>query len=511
MRTTSRILINVLSSYGALGFAIVLNIFLIPFVISYLGKELFGLVALAQSLQILVRLVGSGMSQAMGRYFVLSYTKEDAGGLQSYYSNAVAITLGILTPVVALLTLAIIFAVPIFNIPPGQTSAFIWMLILLSGFSFIQIWAAPYMAICSAVQKIYLQNICLIVSQIVCVVLLVGLLPTRPTLVTYGEAYLAGAVIRLTLLYIISKRIFLYCRFRFGMVSFRKILAIFSVSSQALLPAVSSSVYMQVNQIIVNYFLGAVYNTYLAVCLIWQNLMWQVMNAVGLAIAPQITTYQAKENWDLVGKAFCRVTKYSALISFPLSAVLAILAGPIFYVWLGEGYETSIGIMPWFALTLALLACQIPPALMLVALGKYRFPSVLAPVFAGVNLTAVLILVGHYKFGLGAIAIVMFICTFVRLGPIQTWYIAKQCRVSLESYLLNGYMKPLLCLVPGVILLLIGREYVSNWSLPGLIIIVVFFLLVYLPGCWLIAFDTWDKNLVKSYLISMRSKLTRQR
>lgn len=510
MKTISKILLNALSSYGALGFSIILNVLLIPFVIHHLGKEVFGLVAVVLSIQIIIRLAGSGMAQAMGRYFVLKYAEDDTEGVHSYYANSVAITVGLLTPVVVLLAVAIVlFVVPICNVPAEQRFAFTGLFILLSAFSIAQIWSAPYLAICASVQKFYLQHLCLIASQLIYAGMLVGLLPSKPSLIVYGSAYLAGAMVRLVLLYIIGKRIFPYCKFRFKLISRKKIRDLFSVSIQAFLPAVSSSVYLQVNQIIVNIFLGPVYNTYLAVCLIWQNLIWQVFNAVGSVIAPQITTYQAKGRWDLIGEGLCRVTKYSAMIGFPLCGILALLAGPIFDVWLGEGYEISIRIMRWYALTLLFFACNIAPSLMLIALGKHRLPSTLAPIVAACSLITVLIFVGLYGYGLQAIAITMFVCTLIRLGFFQTWYVARQCRISLRKYLTIGYMKPLLCFLPSAIILFWAKQQVSDWSLPILTAVVGAATIIYIPICWFVALDAWDRNLVKSHLFSLVSKLKR--
>ena len=198
------------------------------------------------------------------------------------------------------------------------------------------------------------------------------------------------------------------------------------------------------------------------------------------------------------------------MIGLLVCAVLGILAGPIFNIWLGRGYSISIRIMPWIAVALVFLACQLPVASLLIALGKYRIPSILAPIIAVCNLIAVLILVGWCKLGLGAVAITMFACNFIRLGLFQTWYAARQCRTSLPTYLLNGYLRPFLSFLPCIILLLLSKEFLHHWSLPRLIIIVTTVLLVYIPSCWFIAFDSWDKSLVKSYSASLKARFARR-
>jgi O-antigen/teichoic acid export membrane protein len=313
------------------------------------------------------------------------------------------------------------------------------------------------------------------------------------------------------LLFLISRRLFEYCRFSSNLTDKRKILSIFSVSSQVLLPVVSNSVYTHGNQLIVNIFLGAIYNTYLEVCLIWQRLVWTVLNTVGSVIAPQITTYQAKERWDLVAEGLCRVTKYSALIGFPLSAFLTLIPGPILWIWLQQEFNISVSIMPWFSVGLIFLICQIPAASILIALGRYKLPSVVAPILAVINLIVVLICLGPYKLGLESIAISMFICNFIRFGLIQTWYAAKICRCELAKYVYFGYIKPLITILPFTAVLLLSKYYIASWNLTLMIAVIFICALVYIPSCWFLGFDRWDKELAVSHLTSIKSRLTKQK
>jgi len=511
MKTTTRIFINSLSSYVAIGASVIINIILVPFVIRYLGKELFGLVAVAQSLCFIVALCGSGLGQAMGRYFALKHAEGDSSGFQAYYTNSVVITVGIILPFVSLIAILLAyFAIPHLNVKPELITSVVQIFIFLSAYSLTQILASPYMAICATAQKFYIQHFCTVAGQIICMAFILLVLPVKPTLLVYGVAYFLSGFVCLILIFVISGRLFKYCRFSPQLVDKQKILGIFSISSQVLLPVVSNSVYTYGNQLIVNIFLGAIYNTYLEVCLIWQRLVWTVLNTVGSVIAPQITTYQAKERWDLVAEGLCRVTKYSALIGFPLSAFLMFIPGPILWLWLRQEFSISVSIMPWFSLSLIPLICQIPAASILIALGKYKLPSIAAPILAAINLMIVLICLGWYKLGLESIAISMFICTFIRYGLIQTWYAAKMCRCAQLKYIYVGYIKPLITILPFTAVLLLSKYYITSWNLAIMIAVILICVLVYVPSCWFLGFDKWDRDLAVSHLVSIKNRLTKK-
>jgi len=512
MKTTTRIIINSLSSYAAIGASVAINIVLVPFVIRHLGKELFGLVAVAQSLCFIVALCGSGLSQAMGRYFALKHAEGDSVGFQAYYTNSVIITVGILLPFVSLIAILLAsLVIPHLNVKPELITSVIHVFVFLSAYSLTQILASPYMAICATAQKFYIQHFCIVTGQSACLVFILLVLPVKPTLLVYGAAYFLSGLVSMILLFVISRRLFECCRFSSNLTDKRKILGIFSVSSQVVLPVVSNSVYTYGNQLIVNIFLGAIYNTYLEVCLIWQRFVWTVLNTVGSVIAPQITTYQTKRRWDLIAEGLCRVTKYSALIGFPLSAFLTLIPGPILWVWLKQEFNISVSIMPWFSVGLIFLICQIPAASILIALGRYNLPSVVAPILAAINLLVVLICLGLYKFGLEAIAISMFICNFIRFGLIQTLYAAKMCHCALLKYIYFGHIKPLITILPFTAVLILSKYYIASWNLTIMIVVIFICVLVYIPSCWFLGFDSWDKELTVSHLISIKNRLTKRK
>jgi O-antigen/teichoic acid export membrane protein len=505
MRAISKIAVNASSSYVSMGISVFVNILLVPYVIGILGREVFGIVALIQSLQFIVIMAGSGLSQAFVRLYALNYAKSDESQLAGYYSNAVFITAFMILPLaIAVTVLLVAVVVPLFNITPEMIFSSRILMVILGVYSMFFFLSSPHLAVCASTQKFYIQNLWEIIYSFVFAVFTVVFLWLWPSIISYGAAYLAARLVYYGGVFISAKKTLPYCVYRQSLVTWSKIRDVLSISILVLIPNLSANTYTQLNQMIINIFLGPLYNTYFAVCLVWYRMVGQILSRVGLVMAPQITTYQAKEQWLQIGEGLLRATKYSFLVGLSIGGTLAILHGPIFEVWLGPGYEIAAKAMYWVSLALPWLAAQTPAASILIALGKVRFPSILDPSIAILNLSVVLIGVKWFNFGVVVIAAVLFVCMFFRLGLILPIYSAIQCRISYWRYISQAYCRGAIAFLPAGVFFVLIKNRIVDWSILPLFGIIAIAALIYIVSIWFVALDSWDKNLILSYAAKLK-------
>lgn len=505
MRAISKIAINVCSSYVSMGLAVIINILLIPFVIGVLGKEVFGIVALIQSFQFIISMAGSGLNQAFVRLYTLNYAKSDKSELAGYYSNAVFITTFMISPLtIAIMALVTVAVIPLFNIAPEMLLSARVLMVIFGVYCMFNFLSSPNLAVCASIQKFYIQNFWEIIYYLVFAVCTVFFLRLWPSIISYGLAFLAARLVFYAGVFISAKKALPYCTYRYSLVKWAKIRDVLSISILVLIPNMSANIYTQLNQMIINAFLGPLYNTYFAVCLVWYRVLSRVLNTIGSVVAPQITIYQAKEQWQHIGEGLLRATKYSFLVGLPIGGMLAIMPGPIFKIWLGPGYEIAAQAMFWIALVLPWMAAQLPVISILIALGKVRFPSILAPSIALINLTTVLVGVIWFHFGLVAISIVVFACMFLRQGLILPVYSAIQCRISYWRYFKQSYCRGLAAFFPVVLFLFFVKDKIGAWTIVNLFWIIAIAALIYIILIWFVALDSWDKTLIISYASKLK-------
>lgn len=505
MRAISKVAINMGSSYTSMGLTIIINILLVPFVIGILGKEVFGTVALIQSFQFIVGMASSGLMQAFVRLYVLNNAKSEKTELVGSYSNAVFVTIFIISTVVITITvLLIIFIVPWFNINSEMLLSSRILMGIFGICAVVNSLSLPHLSVYASVQKFYIQNFWEVVYHVIFAVCTVFFLWQWPSIISYGLALLAARVAFYVGVFIAAKKDFPFCVYQHNLVTWSKIRAIFSISILVLIPNLSANIYTQLNQMIINLFLGPLFNTYFAVCLLWHRMLGRVLTTVGSVISPQITAYQAKEQWRQIGEGLLRTTKYSFLVGLAIGGTLAIIPGPVFKVWLGPGYDLAAKAMFWFALVAPWMAAQMPGIAILVALGKVKFPSVLAPVIAVTNLTIVLIGVKWFGFGIVSISIVLFACMFTRYGLILPAYSAVQCRIPYWHFIRQSYCRGAIAFVPAALFLFTMKDRIDKWTIVNLSAIITIAILIYFFSIWFIALDSWDKNLIFSYAVKLK-------
>jgi membrane protein EpsK len=505
MRAISKVAINAGSSYVSMGLSMIINLLLVPFVIRTLGKEVFGIVVLIQSFQFVVNMAGSGLNQAFVRLYALNYAKSDREQLAGYYSNAVFMVMFLVTPLaIGLTTLLTALVVPMFNIEPEMLFSARSLMVIFGAYCICNFLSSPYIAVCASTQKFYLQYFWEAVHLVVWALCVIVFLHQWPSIITYGLAYLTARLVFYIGMLITAKKVLPYCVYAYASVKWMKIREILSISTLVLIPNISANIYTHLNQMIINAFLGPLYNTYFAVCLVWQRMLAQILDAAGTVIAPQITTYQAGEKWAQVGEGLLRSTKYAFLVGLPIGGTMAIIPGPVFEVWLGSGYEIASVAMFWIAISLPWMGAQLPAISILIALGRYRFPSILAPAIAVLNLTIVLVGIKWFSFSVITISAVLFICMFLRMGLIMPIYSAAQCRLSYWKYLKQSYCRGAVTFLPAGMFLFLAKGYIVEWNFLSLVGIIAIAALIYLVSLWFVALDAWDKTLIISYVHKLK-------
>lgn len=87
-----------------------------------------------------------------------------------------------------------------------------------------------------------------------------------------------------------------------------------------------------------------------------QNGADAVLSASAYAVVPTAAWLSAREDHDTMRELLHRGTKYSMLVTIPVAAIAAALAGPIVRVWLGEQYDDAAGLAAMALLSIIVVA-----------------------------------------------------------------------------------------------------------------------------------------------------------
>lgn len=171
--------------------------------------------------------------------------------------------------------------------------------------------------------------------------------------------------------------------------------------------------------------------------------------------------------------------------------------------WAGKGYEDSYGVAVLFILPATIALIQNVGIEIQRALNKHQFRSVVYLIMAFVNLVVSIILCQRY----GAIgcAIGTAISFVLANGFIMNIYYHKQCSIDIIYFWKNILRMGVGLLIPIVVGIVMNR-YVDTSQISAFILSVGVYTIVYILSMWMMAMNTYEKDLVRKVFRKLRRK-----
>jgi O-antigen/teichoic acid export membrane protein len=206
------------------------------------------------------------------------------------------------------------------------------------------------------------------------------------------------------------------------------------------------------------------------------NLMVVVIGSLFGPLLPAISSLQSGRTASQLGSMMVKATRYCSLLISLVALPLVFAAYPLLKLWVGHDYAIrSAKLLEVLALGNAVRQLGYPYALVVVATGKQHLATLAAILEATANLTLSIFLV--QRIGAIGVAIGTLVGGFVSLGlhlTISMRLTMPVISMSRRTFLLVGLLRPLLCVVPSLLLLpvwlrsnmhLINAPWAAIWIL----------------------------------------------
>jgi O-antigen/teichoic acid export membrane protein len=185
------------------------------------------------------------------------------------------------------------------------------------------------------------------------------------------------------------------------------------------------------------------------------NLMVVVIGSLFGPLLPAISSLQAGRTASQLGSILVKATRYCSLLTSLIALPLVFAAYPLLKFWVGHDYAIlSAQFLEVLALGNAVRQLGYPYALVVLATGKQHLATLAGLLEATANVTLSIFLV--HKIGAVGVAIGTLVGGFVSLGMHSTISMKLTMPVismSRRKFLLDGLVRPLLCLIPSLLLL----------------------------------------------------------
>lgn len=475
---------------------ILYSLIAVPFLINFYGKEEYGLIGLAMSVNAYITLLDMGMTNSNVRFFSEYLAKGDSVRVQRLFglTHLFYLVLGIINTI--LLFGASFFVESFFKVTPDQAVILrhlLWIIALNATFSWTSVCFDQFLRANELID--WIKRRVTFLKLMLFIVLLCAILFKWPIeWYFFGFTFMGTIILPWTMIKVRKVMPSLHFSYRYDGEMLRTILPYaLSIFSFAIFHFfVTSSRPLFLGNMVGP---GAVaeFNIMLAITSVVTIFTASVMQV----LLPILTKMQVRHDDQGVQSMMLTGTKFSSIFVSALIFLLAISAKELLTIYVGEEYTSlSFWLIIWL-LTLLLSHRNVMTALVFTE-KRLKSVSIMSAIAMTAALTLYSLLVPLY--GVGGVVIGYAVHEIIHTLFYYIFFLPKYFNINTKQIFTNAVLPSWLVLGSiGFAICFIGEQIISFWA--SLVVKTSLFIFLFLLSSRLILLSSKDTNLLKSLII----------
>lgn len=394
MKYKNSVLINLIASIVAFGVNIIINFFLTPFIVDELGVEAYGFYSLGINFITYVSILNIALNSMAGRFITIELHKNNIKQANVYFTSVIYanifLTIFLLIPTI----LVIIYLDKLLNIPSVLVQDVKLLFSLLFANFFINIIFSHFSVSIFATNRLYLASLRNIESNIIKLIVILGLFVFFTPAVSYMGIATLAATIYITLFYLKY-----YLKY-LPQIKLKKIYFNISAIKEIIssgwwnaLTHLGQVLLQSLNVLISNTFLGPKAMGTMAIVYIIPTFFSSLIGSIVSVFSPKLTIYYAKKNmqdfWLLLRKSMLFL---SVITTLPL-ILLFNVGDQFFTLWMPSENAELLRILSILAVAGYVVSGSMNSIYtMFTVVNKIKLNSIVILVAGVVNLILIFIL-----------------------------------------------------------------------------------------------------------------------
>jgi len=441
--TAERTGVNIASQWCTHIAAIVVNFFLIAYVVGKVGPEHYGGWTTIISIIGYLSILSAGMSVAVQHYVARFSARQEQDKLVSVFSSSYIIYgIGAVIATLLCFYFSFIFAAVFSKVPEEAAQQCGIALRWVAASMFLFIMNMPIQGALYGLQRYYIRNLIEIFGLIVRAVTVVILFNLfEPSLAYLGVAFFAGVCTRFLLCKTALWWIKPELRFRPSTINKDALRQIFSYGGHSFVWTISTVIIRDSAPILAVLLISPEAATFWYVGNRVVVAIGSLVKGAGQVFVPVASSLYGSEKWEELRAVLIRSTRFCALFSFSGAAALIVFGRDLINFWVGPGYSISyyilvITVLGWVAFWIFSAAYAI-----LIGIRKLWGLTImlLFYVITGVFLA---IIMGKTWGILGLTAGLVIPMAIISILPIP-YFASKSCKVKIKKLLMLALPAPL--------------------------------------------------------------------
>jgi O-antigen/teichoic acid export membrane protein len=449
---------NLFTRYMMIVADTLIGLFMLPFNVSHLGKDAYGLWLLTASITAYFSLLDLGYGGALVKFVAQYRAWKDARAI-----NEIASTLFVVFAGIGVLSYGVAMVVAfniqhVFAISPDQVAVGRTVLLIVSVQFALSFPFSIFGSVINGFQRYDANNLVAIVSSVLVAVANIVVLLSGGDLVHLVVWTTAVRIAALFVYRLNAYRIFPALSVRPSLARRARLREVTGFSVYSLMIDWANKVNYSIDPVIIGIFLGP------AAVAVWgvaQRIVWAVQrltNQLNSVLFPVVVDSDAGRRPDHLRAILLQGTRLSLATVVPIVACIVLVAPTLVKAWVGRDFGASAVVIQVLCLAIAVRVGNATAATLLKGAGQHRFIALTNLAVSAVNIVLSVILVQRYGlFGeaLGTLIPVTLAAVFV-VFPAA----CRRTALPLRDALRHGVWPALWPAVPVALVLLATRPYV---------------------------------------------------
>jgi O-antigen/teichoic acid export membrane protein len=472
---SKQIVLNTLTGWSAVIIRTAIALVMVPFLLTHLGTEEYGLVGLLGVIVGMANLADFGLRAALGRELAEQVARKDLRAFNEILNTALFVNCAIASVLALVGWLLAPWFVGIFKVSGAlQADAILTFRIYGSASVFFSFITPVFSAALCSFHRFDLFNAVEIIGGIVSSLMLFVVIPAveNPLFGWIGVMLIFQAVMLcLTIAYLF--RICNLAQFGASFLNRERLSALIRLGRQMYALQISQTLVARSDPLVISYFFGPVGVALYRPAARLSEAIRSVVLTLPSQIYPITTRQHVEGQRAKIQNTLLLGTKYTLLLGSLFSAGMLVFADPFCRLWIGgsigSDYTVVANLMQgWALVDLMIYAAgtQWPVLLGMKRLTVLIWTQLPAAVL---NVAVSIYLVGFTELGIPGVLIATIIVGAVR-RPIVSWYTARACRLNFRTYLEESYLRPFACFLLTLLAGWIGRRLLGVDDIAELLV-----------------------------------------
>ena len=479
--------------------SIIISFLMLPFLVSKLGDEWYGIWTVLGSLIGYYYLVDFGLATAVTRYITQYISKNDKDNANSVINTALVIY-SAMALAICIITITVSYFVHYF-VPNARDLFIIRVAILIMGFNLaIEFPFKAFAGIIGAYVRYDLITYAHIFTLLLSTALIVILMNLGYGIIALSIIGFICSQISNIIFYFISK--YLFSDMQISRKFFRKdkVKELFGYSVWSFLIQIGDQMRFRIDSIVIAWMLTAGHVThYFIGARLAEYFLIMIFRATSI-MTPVFTRYHAQGNYEEIRSKLLFMTKINTILSVFAGGLIIIVGRSFIMRWMGEHYLDAYPVLVVLMIAMIIQAIYNPSNNVLFAISKHRYLAIVDIAEGVINLGLSIILINYY--GIMGVALGTAIPLIISRLIILPLYVCQCVELPVKKYFFNISSTVLYTITYLGLFYLLTKNMLNIPQYSTIIIVSVTALPLYILSILYVSFNKSERALIRSMLPS---------